>query len=57
MARGDAAEMIARTGPALRNREWLVRAALVQVLTADAQLKARTRGSRLEFDQGHQRLL
>ena len=53
MAGGDAAEMIARTGLVLVDRQRLVRSALVQVLTADAHHEARARRSWFEFDQRH----
>src|SRR4029077_18276237 len=53
VARGDAAEMVTRTGLVLVLGERLARSALVQVRAVDLDHRALPRGSRFVFDESH----
>src|SRR5579862_8169337 len=53
VARGDASEMIARSGLALRHGQRRVGLTLVQVIAADTHLKARPGRGGFELDQRH----
>src|SRR5205814_972235 len=55
VARGDAAEVVARAGLALRRGQWQVRSALVQVRAVDLHHRARAGRSGLVLDEGHMR--
>src|SRR5256885_765557 len=57
VARGDAAEVVARAGLALRGGQWQVRPALVQVRAIDLHHRTRAGRSGLVLDEGHMRVL